>query len=99
MRVLYGFESQSIDVEGDFCFWPNPHASMIRTNSKGQKGIFRCIICRSTEFSSSCTQEQTKCKYCGLRGICTPDCKGIMSILESDRVYLAGVVDSSNSIN
>ena len=98
-RVLFDMDVKEIWVDGDFSFWPNPHMRMVRMNEKGVEGIFECVHCGSRDLNSCCTAEPEPCVYCGLRGICAPDCTGILSLLGSDSVYLAGVIDPEAPVN
>ena len=38
----------------------------------------------------ACKKEHKPCKYCGCAPLCAPDCPGMMELLDSPDVHIAG---------
>lgn len=93
-------------VVGDFHFWPSPHTRLHGLRSEpipSTPYAYRCEECGAVfrtridgdfliiegENSTNC-REYEPCDSCGLRGICATDCGGLLAVLESPAVYVAG---------
>ncbi len=75
----------------------NPHLSLRRLNATGQEGYWECNGCSLRgwieDFNLACAAPPPPpCSYCGLTPICAVDCKGILELLTSPRVHIAGAV-------
>lgn len=98
-RVIYDMDGKILDnVCGDFHFWPSPHVSCVPIRDKPRPSTPIAWVCETCGLRGKTLEELDQwnckphepCESCGLRGICSTYCEGVLGVLESPEVYLAG---------